>query len=76
MGQRLWLPVCRGKVSAAIFTAPPPRLASPPAVVSADGSFFKANYARGGEALRVAYAHFVAGGAGAGGAGGAPEGGV
>jgi hypothetical protein len=29
--------------------------------VGADGSFFKANYEKGGEAVRVAYSHFVAG---------------
>jgi hypothetical protein len=33
----------------------------PCAVVGADGSFFKANYEKGGEAVRVAYSHFVAG---------------
>ena len=35
------------------------------AVVSADGSYLKANYAKGGEALRVAYSHFVTPSAGA-----------
>jgi hypothetical protein len=29
------------------------------AVVGADGSFFKANFEKGGEAVRVAYAPFV-----------------
>ncbi len=29
------------------------------AVVGADGSFFKANFEKGGEAVRVAYAQFV-----------------
>jgi hypothetical protein len=29
------------------------------AVVGADGSFFKANFEKGGEAIRVAYSQFV-----------------
>jgi WD40 repeat protein len=32
------------------------------AVVGADGSFFKANYEKGGEATRVAYSHFASSG--------------
>ncbi len=30
-----------------------------PSVVCADGSFLKANFEKGGDAVRVAYAHFV-----------------
>jgi hypothetical protein len=34
-------------------------------VVGADGSFFKANYSRGGEAVRIAYSHFSSASGGA-----------
>ena len=50
----------------ALSRAPPPVLRVPPAlsVVGADGSFFTANFEKGGEATRVAYSQFVGAGAG------------